>query len=244
MESHLYSEMAQIEKNHWWFNARRKIIMSLIRRYAPNQGTLLDVGMGTGLNAKLFAEEGFDVEGLENAPEAIEIAQKLIPNIQVITTSFPSEQVPVGKYRVITMLDVLEHIPDDTNALAGVTRALAPGGIVLITVPAFPFLWTRHDELAHHVRRYRKQELVRKLSAAELTPVFVSYYNFFLFPPIAFVRLIQKIFNIRKEASDFNATPGFLNVPLAFIFSLEQFLLARTALPFGVSLVCIARKSS
>lgn len=244
MESHLYGEMAHVEKIHWWFRGRRAVVLSLLRRYAPEKGRLLDVGMGTGFNAALFKKIGFSVDGLENALEAVEIVRAEVPDLNVIISSFPSEQVKESSYQVITMLDVLEHIPDDTAALTAVARDLAPGGVVLITVPAFPFLWTRHDELAHHVRRYRKRELVEKLHTADLTLVFVSHYNFFLFPLIALVRVVQKILDIRKESSDFNATPGFLNAPLAFVFGLERYLLAFTALPFGVSLVCIARKSS
>jgi len=234
--------MSQIERTHWWFVGRRSIIIRLLRRYAPPNGALLDVGMGTGLNAALFRQLGFAAVGLESSPEAIAIARRTAPHVPVLESDFPSDTVPAHTYQVCTMLDVLEHIEDDGAALASAFRSLSPGGIVLITVPAFRFLWTRHDELAHHVRRYRKAELVEKLRAAGFEPVAVSYYNFFLFPAIALVRLVQKAFGIKKETSDFNATPGFLNAPLALLFGLERFLVARVPLPFGVSLVAVAAK--
>ena len=235
--------MAQVERTHWWFRARRSIVLSFLQRYAKKGGTLLDVGMGTGFNARLFAQQGFTVEGLESAPEAIAIARKHAADTPIIASTFPSALVPEGKYQVVTMLDVLEHIDDDRSALAAAARSLAPGGILLLTVPAFPFLWTRHDELAHHVRRYRKAELLEKVRDAGLIPEQVSYYNFFLFPLIACVRLMQKALRIRKETSDFDATPGFLNAPLTFIFGLERYLLAYTSLPFGVSLIAVVRKA-
>lgn len=244
MESHLYTEMAQVERTHWWFRGRRAVVLSFLRRFAPARGALLDVGMGTGFNARLFKQHGFTVEGLESAPEAIAIARRHAADIPIIASLFPSSLVPEGKYQVVTMLDVLEHIDNDREALVAAARCLAPGGILLVTVPAFPFLWTRHDELAHHVRRYRRQELMEKVRAAGLTSVQVSYYNFFLFPLIVGVRLLQKALRIRKETSDFDATPDFLNAPLTFLFGLERYLLAFTSLPFGVSLIAVARKAS
>ncbi len=242
MESPLYAEMAQVEGTHWWFRGRRKIILSMLTRFAPKRGPLLDVGMGTGLNAALFAKLGFAVDGLESAPEAITIAKEVAPNVRVIESSFPSSVVPANHYAVVTMLDVLEHLQNDTEALHEVARVLAPNGIVLITVPAFSFLWSKHDELAHHYRRYRRHELSARLREAGLEPQFVSYYNFFLFPAIALVRLATKALGIRKEGSDFSATPALLNGVLSALFGAERFLLRLIPLPFGVSVVAVAKK--
>jgi SAM-dependent methyltransferase len=147
-----------------------------------------------------------------------------------------------GAYAVVTMLDVLEHLEDDVAALREVARILRPGGIVLITVPAFSFLWSRHDELAHHYRRYRRFELCRRLREAGLEPQFVSYFNFFLFPAIALVRLATKALGIRKEGSDFAATPVLLNGVLGALFGAERFLLRFMPLPFGVSVLAVAKK--
>lgn len=236
----MYSEMAEMEKKHWWFLGRRAVVFDILKRVS-SKGKLLDIGLGTGFNAQKFLEMGFDVDGLDPAPEAIEFAKKIAPKVGVIQSSFPSSQIPSDTYDVAVLLDVVEHLEDDTAALADVKRALKKGGVALLTVPAFMFLWTKHDERAHHFRRYRKSELVHAIRVAGLEPEFVSYYNFFLFPLIALVRIITKASG-REEGSDFDTTPGFLNGLLAFIFGSERFLLRFFPLPFGVSLIAVVRK--
>lgn len=241
MDSSMYAEMAELEKSHWWFRGRRAVVFDVLSRL-KKQGTLLDIGLGTGFNARLFQKMGFTVHGLDPAPEAIHFAKTVAPGISVIQAPFPSDEVQSGIYDVVTMLDVLEHLDDDEAALRDVARVLKPGGTLLLTVPAFRFMWTKHDERAHHKRRYTRKDLVRVIRAAGLKPSFVSYYNFFLFPPIAVVRLIGKLRG-EKEESDFDKSPALLNSLFAFIFGAERYLLRFTRLPFGVSLIAIVRKS-
>ncbi len=242
MEKHLYAEMSSLEEAHWWFRGRRAVLFDLLSRFKPMGKRLLDVGVGTGINAQQFSQHGFLVDAIEPSQEAIRFAKEKAPSANLIEASFPSPLVKDNEYHIVTLLDVLEHFDDDHSALRAVTKALAPGGIVLITVPAFRFLWSGHDELAHHRRRYRKAELVERLKGAGLTPAFVSYYNFFLFPAIALVRLASNALNVRKKESDFSSTPGFLNAPLALLFGFERFLLRVGPLPWGVSLIAVARK--
>lgn len=240
MDTKMYAEMAKEEKNHWWFVGRRAVVFDVLRRYGK-KGKLLDIGLGTGFNANLFQKEGYVVDGLDPSPEAIQFAKTTAPDISVIQAPFPSPEIQSDTYDVAALLDVVEHLEDDTAALREVHRLLKKDGIALITVPAFMFLWTKHDERAHHFRRYRRRELVRVVRAAGLEPEFVSYYNFFLFPAIAFVRFITKVLG-RDTGSDFDKSPGFLNGLFAFIFGFERFLLRLTPLPFGVSLIAVVRK--
>jgi SAM-dependent methyltransferase len=242
MEKELYTEMAALEGSHWWFVGRRAIILSTLARYIQRGAFLLDVGVGTGINAQAFLDAGYRVAGIEPAGEAIRFAKERVASLAVVQDTFPSAQIPLHTYDVVTLLDVLEHFDDDHAALQGVRDVLVPGGFVLITVPAFPFLWTGHDALAHHKRRYRRAQLRKRLSEAGLVPVFVSYYNFFLFPAIAAVRVLQNLFRLQKTESDFSSTPGFLNGPFALLFGFERFLLRLTPLPWGVSLIAVARK--
>lgn len=241
MESALYKEMDTIEQTHWWFLGRRAVVFEVLRRFAPGK-KLLDVGLGTGQNAALFMKEGFEVTGLEPSGEAVALALQKAPGLKIIEDSFPSARVPEAFFDVIVLLDVIEHIEDDREALRGVYRALRPGGIALITTPAFPFLWSRHDELAHHYRRYRRAELKHTLKAAGFATPLLSYYNFFLFPGVALLRFMYKLLGIKKNESDFGSTPGFLNKPLGALFGFERVLLRFFALPFGVSLLAVARK--
>ena len=244
MEKELYLESAEIEAKHWWFVGRRAILLDTLMRFSgASHNKLLDIGCGTGLNAMLFSGNGFLVTGLETSVVAIGLARAIAPSIHILATSFPSPLVPRDSYAVITALDVIEHIDDDKGMIRAVADALQPGGIVLISVPAFSFLWSVHDELAHHKRRYNRAELRSSLAMAGLEPVFISYFNFFLFPAIALFRVLSGALRFSRNVSDFSATPELLNSMLASIFAAERFLLRFFPLPFGVSLIAVARKN-
>ena len=204
---------------------------------------MLDIGCGTGLNSMLFAGNGFFVTGLETSAVAIGLARAIAPSINVLATSFPSPLVPRDSYAVITALDVIEHIDDDKGMIRAVADALQPGGIVLISPPAFLFLSSVHDELAHHKRRYNREELRASFVMAGLEPIFISYFNFFLFPAIAMFRVLSGAFRLSRNVSDFSATPELLNSMLASIFAAERFLLRFFPIPFGVPLIAVARKN-
>lgn len=214
-----------------------------MRFSGASHNKLLDIGCGTGLNAMLFSVNGFLVTGLETSAVAIDLARAIAPSINILATSFPSSLVPRDSYAVITALDVIEHIDDDKGMIRAVADTLQPGGIVLISVPAFSFLWSVHDELAHHKRRYNRAELRSSLAMAGLEPVFISYFNFFLFPAIALFRVLSGALRFSRNVSDFSATPELLNSMLASIFAAERFLLRFFPLPFGVSLIAVARKN-
>ncbi len=240
MDAAMYAEMAELEKNHWWFVGRRAVVFDVLKRVGK-KGKLLDIGLGTGYNAKLFQTLGFEVDGLDPALEAIAFAKTIAPGVSVIQAPFPSTQVTENTYDVVAMLDVLEHLEDDVAALKDVQRVLTSGGVALLTVPAFQFLWTKHDVRAHHFRRYTRSHLKRVIHEAGLDVEFVSYYNFFLFPPIAFVRSLAKILK-KEEGNDFDKTPAILNSLLAALFGCERYLLRLLTLPFGVSLIAVVRK--
>ena len=244
MEKELYLESAEIEAKHWWFVGRRAILLDTLMRFSgASHNKLLDIGCGTGLNAMLFSGNGFLVTGLETSAVAIGLARAIAPSIHILATSFPSPLVPRDSYAVITALDVIEHIDDDKGMIRAVADALQPGGIVLISAPAFSFLWSVHDELAHHKRRYNRAELRSSLAMAGLEPVFISYFNFFLFPAIALFRVLSGALRFSRNVSDFSASPELLNSMLASIFAAERFLLRFFPLPFGVSLIAVARKN-
>ncbi|MGZ3458418.1 MAG: hypothetical protein ACXU86_07910, partial [Archangium sp.] len=138
-----------------------------------------------------------------------------------------------------------EHIPDVVGALRGIRSALAPGGRLVLTVPAFGFLWSEHDEVHHHQRRYTVDLLTRQLAEAGLRPRWSSYFNSLLFPPIAAVRLLQRLAPKRRGnalRSDVEVAhgPGLANQVLEAVFSSERYLVPRVSLPFGVSLMAVA----
>lgn len=238
----MYTEMASLENDHWWFKGRRAVVFDLIRRQVTPGGRILDVGLGTGYNAALLQKLGFCVDGVEPAVEVQMMISSLPQSIRVFSSEFPCAEVPDSSYDAVLLLDVLEHLPDERAALADVYRVLKPGGCVIITVPAFGFLWSDHDKRAHHVRRYRKSELFRSLQTAHLAARTLSYYNFFLFPPIVVVRFITKAVPRFAAVDDFKKTPAMLNFWLAALFSGEKYLLRWISFPWGVSLVACAFK--
>ena len=153
-----------------------------------------------------------------------------------------------SSFDVVTLLDVIEHVDADQALLAEARRVLAPNGVILITVPAYMWMWGRQDEIAHHRRRYTRGRLNDALGGAGLRPLRLSYFNTLLFPPIAAIRLLRRLRPPAGETvSDFEVnSSGSLNRPLARIFGFEGRLLKRMSFPFGVSLISIAapRESS
>jgi len=243
MEADFYRQYYALEGRHWWFVGRREIFLRVIRgRLAGADHEILDFGCGTG--AFLPHLERFGrvsaVDGDENAVafchergrhEVVHVpADALLP--------FDDEA-----FDLITALDVLEHIEDDVAAMAELRRVLKPGGILLAAVPAFMFLWGDQDEISHHFRRYRAGDLGARLRRAGFSVEKTSYFNTLMFPPIAALRLVRR--RVRaptSERTDFTIGPAKLNALLGRAFGAEAGLVARSRLPFGVSLLAVARR--
>lgn len=153
------------------------------------------------------------------------------------------DSVPARSFDLVTLFDVLEHFEDDGAALA-IYERLNSGGYVVLTVPAFRFLWSEHDDLAHHQRRYTKRELQDTLEKAGFRIVRLSYFNFFLFPVVAVARLAKKFLGINTGATDFFMPSAPINSLLASLFSAERYFLRYINFPFGVSIIAIAQKES
>ena len=244
MKKHLYDHFYKLETHHWWFQARKDIILrmlSLYRTPSEKKKTLLDIGCGTGMMLQAFGRLG-RVTGIDMDKKAVKYSGKRAPEAVVIQGSFP-EQMPKRTFDIITALDVLEHIEDDESALKKLATHLKPNGVLLLTVPAYSFLWTSHDDANEHKRRYTAPEIREKAAAAGLRIRKVSYYNTFLFLPIAAVKIASKL--LRSTRSPFDLTPpqAVINTPLQFIFSLERYILPYISFPFGISIILIAQKA-
>jgi len=242
MESNLYDLFYEQERNHWWFQARKEIILKLIKDYIKPKEDLkiLDIGCGTGMTMEALGKFG-EVWGVDNNPKAIDYCRKRgLKNL--ILADFPS-QVPLKeKFDLITFLDVLEHIEGDAKAIKTAKGLLEPGGVLLITVPAFQFLWSPHDIANHHVRRYDKEELSAKIQLAGFKIIKLSYYNFFLFLPTLIKKNIDRIKYKNLPKSHLNEkTSRLMNRIYKIIFSLEKNVLTHISFPVGVSLVAILK---
>lgn len=244
MEKRFYEEYARVQRDHWWFSGRRRIVEALLEHaVSPSPGRpreILDVGCGTGANLAALSRFG-RVEGVESEPAAVELARQ---DGRWVVTLGSGAELPYddGSFDVVTLLDVIEHVPDDRSLLGEARRVLRPGGTLLVTVPAYEWMWGNQDEISHHYRRYTRSRLGDSLAGAGLAPERLSYFNTVLFAPIAAVRLLRRLRpGGPEDRSDFELNrPGAMNAVLARAFALEAPLVARFDLPFGVSVAALA----
>ncbi|MCK5639211.1 MAG: class I SAM-dependent methyltransferase [Gammaproteobacteria bacterium] len=234
--------MHALEDRHWWFNGRRRIVDEMVLRLPlPPQPRILDAGCGTGGNLQMLTHHG-QVTGMEYDATAAAIARERGVG-KVVCGSLP-KNLPFANttFNLITLLDVLEHIDDDQASLYSLSNLLAPKGYLLLTVPAFPFLWGPHDTEHHHKRRYRASSLSQCIKEAGLELQWLSYYNTSLFPAVAAVRLFRKLVPGQVVGGELALPPASINRILEGLFAAERHLLGRLPLPFGVSLIAVARK--
>ena len=244
MHTNEYGEMYRLESFYWWFVARRKLLKWVVERVTSQSGPgrILDVGCGTGINSTLLAEYGETVS-CDVSPEAMEYCKERgVRNLalsRVETLSFVS-----ASFDLVVALDVLEHIEDDLAGMGELRRVMRQGGLLIITVPAYGFLWSEHDEALQHKRRYAAYELRNKLTRAGFEVERITFYITLLFFPILIVRVLQNIFKRSTQPKTSHIIlPGWVNSLLTGLLGLERFFLRWINLPFGVSLVCIARKA-
>jgi SAM-dependent methyltransferase len=242
MNPKAYCEMAATEEKHWWFVGRRAILAYIIRSLdLPAGAKILEIGSGTGGNLQMLSAFGI-VSAVEMDPAARTMAvRKTNAAFDVRSGNFPSA-MPFGeeKFDLICLFDVLEHIEDDAGTLLAIKRLLAPEGRVVLTVPAYSWLWSAHDVFLHHKRRYFAKQLGEKINAAGLRCLKLTYFNTLLFPMVLVARLLDRL--TRKTSSTGTTIPARpINKFLQHVFSAERFLLARFPLPFGVSLLSVIR---
>ena len=242
MYEHEYEAMYRLENSYWWYLARRTLAVELLQEEIGGRNSLriLDVGCGTGANVSAFARLAETI-GIDDSINALRFCHGR--GIQSIALS-PVEQLPFpcGAFEIVTALDVLEHTDDDLHALREIHRVMKEGGLALITVPAYGFLWSEHDEALKHRRRYTAHELRNKLTVTGYEVVRTSYFISTLFFPILALRIWQ---GLRKDSTrpktSVYVLPGWLNSSLVGLLALERKLFQRVNLPFGVSIVALAR---
>ena len=244
MQEHTYSIMFEVEEKHWWFAGRRRIIAEFVGRVCREmkkpRPRILDVGCGTGANLRMLSEFGA-AEGVDVSAEALEFcrARGLVEVKQGAAERLPFAD---ATFDLVTGLDVVEHLDDDIGGLREMRRVLGPDGRAVLFVPAFMFLWGVQDDISHHRRRYTLPELKQKLSEAGFKLERASYANITFFVPILIGRVLMRVTGLRP-ASENNITIGALNGLLGRILGAESWWLRRMSFPFGVSIICVARKA-
>ena len=243
MDPHTYEILYRSEATHWWLAARRNIVLDSIRQRYPGRHDLhfLDAGCGTGLMLQELLPLG-TAEGVDISDEALQFCRRRglenVRNADLLDLPFAAE-----RFDVVTALDVLEHLDDDAGALREFGRVLKPGGRVFVFAPAHRWLWSLQDEVSHHKRRYIARTLRDAVSRAGLVIERLTYVSTLLLPVIFLGRQWLKV---RRRFREFDTEndlhPQWSNGILRSIFQLEIPILRHTDMPFGASLLCVARK--
>jgi SAM-dependent methyltransferase len=243
-----YEQVREIERDHWWFAGRRRVLGAVLERLQVRAGCVLDVGCGAGTNLDLLGQRfpAARLHGVDIDLGSLRHCRRHRPAAALVQADMARLPFRSASFDLVCALDALEHVADDAGALAGLHRVCRPGGTLLATVPAFPFLWGNVDRVGHHFRRYRQRELVRLVEKAGFATRFVRYFNTLLFPAIAGVRLLARLRGpgggSDELGTDFDLVKsGPLNTALARVFGSEASWPAWTP-PFGVSLLCVARR--
>lgn len=250
MDSQYYKQYYHLEREHWWFTARLSILESKVNQLlkAKPDAKILNIGIATGATSIMLAKYG-KVTSLEYDKDCCEFVRAKC-GLEVINGSMTELPFEDGTYDLVCAFDVVEHIEDDSTAISEMKRVMATDGHYFLTVPAFMFLWSEHDEINHHFRRYTRSNFKSLLSGQQLKHKYTSYFNAILFTPIAAVRLLQNIFTKKEKVptekkSDFEGmnSSGALNSLLKGIFLLEKPLIAAgIPLPVGISVMAIGTK--
>lgn len=245
MNTEEYSKMFELEDRYWWFIGRRYLVNWLLREHGVNtkETLLFDLGCGTGQNLLSFSDHVRTI-GSDQSQTALSFCrEREIENV----FSCDALAIPLAEdsVDVVTALDVLEHIREDITALEEVNRVLKPGGKLIAIVPAYGFLWSEHDEALHHYRRYVAREMRAKLVTCGFEIERSTYFISTLFFPILFFRLWQGLRRTSIHATvSYQILPPWINRLLIGLLGFERTLLKYVNLPFGVSLVVVARKRS
>lgn len=253
MREDLYRDLYVKEQDYWWHIGKRAIVYSLLDRYlhrGKDAGArrALDLGCGTGLNLDHISRYAQPV-GTDFSEEALHFCRQrgheLLCKADAAELPFPDSQ-----FDIITALDVIEHLDDDLAALTDLRRVMRPGGLLIISVPAYRFLWTYWDDILGHRNRYTTNSMRAVVEAAGLRVRKVSYSNTLILAPVAAIRLLKSLMHkaaeVRNQSSnpetDFMPVPAWLNSILIKYYQWEAQIIRRRALPFGLSVVCVAQR--
>jgi SAM-dependent methyltransferase len=241
MERQTYERMRDLQRDHWWFVARREILAAEIARLPlPKPARILEAGCGPGGNLAMLGRFGV-VSAVE--PDEDSRAYAAANNPVDARVGFLPDRLPDfgAPFDLVAAFDVIEHVEDDAGSVAALGRLLAPGGFFVATVPANPWMWSRHDAAHHHKRRYQLGPFRRLFEQGGLTVRRASHFNSLLFPPIAAVRLAGKASG-REGGGDEALPPAAVNAVLKGVFGAERTLLRAMDLPFGVSILLVAQR--
>ena len=240
-----YSEAyAEYEARHWWFRARRIILRSVLRTLPLASGArILEAGTGPGANLYHVYPPDVRLCGIEPNPDLAALANAR-GSVPVHVASAEAIPESLGMFDAVTMFDVLEHTASDGEVLERIAHRLLPGGLLILTVPAYKLLWGPQDVVSGHFRRYTLRSLRARVREAGFVPLRATYFNTLLFPAVAAFRIVGRWLRAGRGPSDLRYSLGPLDQLLFLIFAAEKWLLGAINLPFGVSIFLVARKGN
>jgi SAM-dependent methyltransferase len=237
-----FDVMAEVAEHHWWYRARRRLLVQILAGRLDRRGVALDVGCGTGetLTALTRAGAGTAI-GTDLSHYALVLGARAAGRNTVLTALAEDLPFADGSADCVVAMDVIEHLDDDVVALRELVRVARPGATVYLTVPSYPSLWSEHDVRAAHRRRYTRAALVRSVRAAGIQIERVSYYNSFLVLPALLVRRTP----LGRLAADTDEETSMMHPAIDRAFfalsRLEHRWLRRWPVPFGLSIVLVGR---
>jgi len=238
MEKSVYLRHIKNENKHWWFKARREILNKQIKKYSTKKKmSILDFGSGSGTNIYMLSKYGeVDVYEKDNKTSNF-LKKKFNRNgIKIIKKCFSKK-----RYDLILVADVIEHIKNDKKIINNLNKILKKNGLIIVTVPAYQFLFSKKDQALKHFRRYNLNSL-KKLFSSDFKTLKISYYNSLLFVPIAIAIIFFKLIN-RQFINEVEKKPNnILNYIFYSLFKLEKFILKYFDFPFGISIISVFKK--
>jgi len=243
LDERYFDVMATQAQVHWWYRARRALVTQMLAGELPATARVIDVGCGTGDNlAALDAAAGGPVVGVELSPYAVRHAPRSPGGgIRVGVARAEHLPFPDACADLVTSMDVIEHLDDDA-ALADYRRVLRPGGKLLLTVPAYQWLWSDHDVWAAHRRRYSRRTLRAAVEQAGFRPGRVTYFNSFLVPPAAVLRRTPARHLVKGEQDEVGAANPTVDRLMTGLATMERKWARHHQVPFGLSIACLATR--
>ena len=231
--------MYELEDTYWWFVARRELAIQFLAQVVPPDAKILDVGCGTGKGQESFGKLG-TVFGVDFSQDALMFCHER--GLERIARA-NAEALPIQSevFDTVVTLDTIEHIPDDHKAVSEIARILKPGGVLLLNVPAYQWLWGPHDVALMHQRRYTRTQVRNLLTTNGFKIERLSYHIFFLFPLVALSRFMSK-FKKGEPDAKLPSIPRWVEAMFTIIQRGEAAIITRSNLPWGSSIVAVARK--
>jgi SAM-dependent methyltransferase len=238
MKHEAYRLMEELDESYWWYQARREIVCDALVRFLPARGDVVDYGSGAGATAARLRDLGYRVIAADVNDDMLQACRRRgLP-----TVNLGERPIPPASADGVLACDVLEHVEDDVGLLKSLRDALRPGGLLVGTVPAYELLWSGEDFVSGHLRRYTRRSLRASLGDAGYEVVWASYFNTLLFPLASLVIMSKRLFRPRAMyRSNVEPLPARQNALLRAVFERERWLLRRVRLPFGLSVIFVAR---